>query len=93
MSGGSSSKAGYSVAAAGDVNGDGLADMIVGAPAVSSNAGRSYLVYGSSSFSSSVSLGSANTDVTFSGQGGGDYSGYPGRSAGRPTPIRPSGVR
>jgi len=41
---------GLSVSAAGDVNGDGLADLIVGAPASSpadgANAGRSYVVFG-----------------------------------------------
>jgi hypothetical protein len=41
-----------SVAGAGDVNGDGLADLIVGArqsdPASGSNAGRSYVVFGKS---------------------------------------------
>ncbi len=42
--------AGCSVAAVGDVNGDGLADMIVGAwggdPAGRNHAGRSYVVFG-----------------------------------------------
>jgi FG-GAP repeat/FG-GAP-like repeat len=44
---------GYSVSGAGDVNGDGLADLIVGAidadPGGVSNAGKSYVVFGKSS--------------------------------------------
>jgi hypothetical protein len=43
-------KADTSVASAGDVNGDGLADLIVGAyssdPADGDSAGRSYVVFG-----------------------------------------------
>ena len=38
---------GRAVAGAGDVNGDGYADVLVGAPAFSSNSGRFYLYLGS----------------------------------------------
>ena len=50
---------GYSVSSAGDVNGDGLDDLIVGAngadPSNKSNAGKSYVVFGKSN-SSAINL-------------------------------------
>ena len=37
---------GYSLAAGGDINGDGFADMLAGAPGFGSGAGRAYVYYG-----------------------------------------------
>ena len=37
---------GYSVSPAGDFNGDGYADLLIGAPGHASYTGRSYVVYG-----------------------------------------------
>jgi predicted RNA-binding protein with TRAM domain len=79
---------GVSVAAAGDVNGDGLADMIIGAfqadPASGSNAGRSYVVFGKADNTaidlSAVALGLGGFVVN--GQSINDASGYSVSAAG-----------
>jgi hypothetical protein len=44
-----SGQAGASVAGGGDFNGDGLADLIIGAPAAGNGSGAAYLVYGHAS--------------------------------------------
>jgi hypothetical protein len=46
---GSSDQAGRSVSTAGDVNGDGLADLLVGAPAADGGYGCTYVVFGKTS--------------------------------------------
>ena len=46
LSGVTGSWSGISVSGAGDVNGDGVADLIIGAPNTNSNAGASYVVFG-----------------------------------------------
>jgi hypothetical protein len=51
---------GSSVSGAGDINGDGFADIIIGAPNVDNGVGASYIVYGGKSLSSIINLGSLN---------------------------------
>ncbi len=58
-------EAGTSVSAAGDVNGDGLGDMIIGAPRWGSFAGNAYLVLGSATPSS---LGLAAASARYTGE-------------------------
>ena len=48
---------GYSVSAAGDVNGDGFADLIVGAPSDWTNPDAAYVIYGGN-FTHSATVGS-----------------------------------
>src|SRR5262249_39413520 len=68
---------GRSVSCAGDVNGDGLDDFIVGNPG--SGPGQSYVVFGKiSSFGSSLALSALDGTTGFRlvGAGDDDYSGY-----------------
>ncbi|MBK6875343.1 MAG: FG-GAP repeat protein [Ignavibacteria bacterium] len=63
---------GYSVSSAGDVNGDGYADLIVGAPfndAGGLNAGRAYIYFGGSIINSGV-------DVILTGLAASDQFGF-----------------
>ncbi|MBI4183928.1 MAG: FG-GAP repeat protein [Proteobacteria bacterium] len=83
-------QAGYSVAAAGDVNGDGFADIVVGAMAEDANgldSGAAYVIYGGD-FSGRVTqmggpgddllLGGAGDDVLVGGLGDDRLDGGPG---------------
>jgi hypothetical protein len=72
-----SGSSGSSVAAAGDVNGDGLADLIIGAPHVDDDTGRAYVVYGRSA-GSAVALSDVAQGVggfVIHGQSADDRSG------------------
>lgn len=61
----------------GDVNGDGIDDVIIGAPFAESERGHVYVVYGKSSFSASVGVGSLSGTVglTVKGIGGTNQAG------------------
>lgn len=76
---------GYSVASAGDVNGDGYADVIIGAPqndAIASDAGRSYVVFGKAT-TAAVDLAALGTaGFVINGQAANDGSGISVASAG-----------
>ncbi|HSW55228.1 MAG TPA: integrin alpha, partial [Ignavibacteriaceae bacterium] len=69
---------GYSVSTAGDVNGDGYSDVIVGAygnDAGGSNAGRAYIYFGGANMDSTA-------DVILTGAAAGDWFGYSVSTAG-----------
>ena len=78
-------QSGNSVASAGDVNEDGIADLVIGAPNANSFAGKSYVVFGRAGLGStgSLELSSLNGTSGFilNGQAG-DYSGSSVASAG-----------
>ncbi|OJA03234.1 integrin alpha, partial [Bathymodiolus thermophilus thioautotrophic gill symbiont] len=79
---------GFSVSSAGDVNGDGLDDLIVSAhhadPANKSNAGKSYVVFGKTNASainlSAIALGTGG--FVINGENANDFSAYSVSSAG-----------
>jgi len=79
---------GFSVSSAGDVNHDGFADLIIGAPKAAPNgtdSGASYVVFGKASgFSANLELSSLNGSTGFriSGEAAGDASGLWVSSAG-----------
>ena len=57
-------EAGYSVSGAGDVNGDGFDDLLVGAPLASSYAGETYIVFGGVGLGASGSFDLSMLDGT-----------------------------
>ena len=80
-----SDRSGRAVSSAGDVNGDGFDDLIIGAYLADSNAGESYVVFGASGgFSASLELSALDGSNGFllSGIDGSDLSGTSVSSAG-----------
>jgi Domain of unknown function (DUF4114)/FG-GAP repeat len=81
---GFSDSSGKSVSTAGDINGDNIDDLIIGAPSAASGAGQSYVVFGSTSaFNANLDLSSLNGSNGFAINGSGtDTSGNSVSSAG-----------
>jgi hypothetical protein len=78
-------RSGYSVASAGDVNGDGRDDFLIGAyldEDGGSSAGQSYLVLGRAAADWGMDFDLSNADASFWGEDAGDYSGRSVASAG-----------
>jgi len=82
-------QSGYSVSSAGDLNGDGFSDLIIGAhnsnPALSSSKGKSYVVFGqSASFGATLELSTLDgaTGFVLNGINYEDYSGRAVSAAG-----------
>jgi hypothetical protein len=79
-------EAGFSVSGIGDFNGDGYADYAIGAPFAKLFAGITYVLFGSSNPSNSISLSTIGTNFAqgfyLTGQNGNDYSGWNLASAG-----------
>jgi hypothetical protein len=69
---------GWQVASAGDVNGDGFDDLLIGAPYIDdpqSGPGKVYLVFGKAGgWSTNINLSQA--DASFIGESAGDWAGY-----------------
>ena len=76
--------AGRSVSGAGDVNGDGLADLIIGADGRASSQGANYVVFGQASPTASFDLATLDgaDGFRFDGDAAGDLSGRAVSSAG-----------
>ena len=72
---------GGSVASAGDVDGDGLDDLLIGAYGNDSNAGKSYLFFGST-VAAGGTFNLSTADGSFLGETANDYSGVSVASAG-----------
>ncbi len=77
----SGSETGYSVSGAGDINGDGFGDFVIGAPNADSNVGISYVVYGKLGLLD-IDLSSSEDCFTIHGINSNDYSGWSVSGAG-----------
>jgi hypothetical protein len=71
---------GWSVSDAGDVNGDNIPDVIIGAPGNNSSRGGAYIFYGRGSWNSFYNA--SDSDVNLSGENAGDEFGYSVSGAG-----------
>jgi hypothetical protein len=82
---------GASVSSAGDINGDGIADLVVGAPGANNKNGKSYVIFGKrSGWTSPISLSSLNGTNGFMLMG--EATGYSGTSVSSAGDINGDGI-
>ncbi|MDZ7333716.1 MAG: FG-GAP-like repeat-containing protein [candidate division KSB1 bacterium] len=74
--------AGYTVSSAGDMNGDGMADFLIGAPFLDRWGGRVYLFFGRKKADWGANFDIDHADVIFQGENYGDKAGWSVASAG-----------
>ncbi|OAI50836.1 hypothetical protein AYO37_00130 [Opitutia bacterium SCGC AG-212-L18] len=78
-------ESGYSVSGAGDFNGDGISDVIIGAPFANNGQGQSYIVFGSKGpWPATIDLGNldGSNGLTIYGIDSSDLTGYSVSGAG-----------
>lgn len=73
--------AGRSVASAGDVNGDGRFDLVIGAPYAAAHTGEAYVVFGQASYPATLNLSTLNGSNGFR-LSGGEANGEAGTAVG-----------
>jgi hypothetical protein len=79
------SDSGRSISSAGDVNGDGFDDFLIGAPyynASKGNEGKAYLFFGDATNSLSAGINCSEADASFIGEAEDDYAGWSVAGAG-----------
>jgi hypothetical protein len=82
LTGEAGSQFGYAAASAGDLNGDGFGDIVVGANTSTSNSGAAYVYYGSVDGIDDVGSASADVSLSITGTPINSYFGYSVNSAG-----------
>lgn len=78
----SGGQAGAAVAGAGDVNGDGRDDFIIGAPALTTNTGAAYVVLGKAQHYTATALTSSSSIIKLTGEATSNFAGSAVASAG-----------
>jgi hypothetical protein len=60
----------------GDANGDSKAEMLIGAPSLTTNTGAAYIIYGGATLSNVATSSLGTTGIAFTGSGSGDFAGF-----------------
>jgi hypothetical protein len=84
--------AGEAASSAGDINGDGFDDIIIGAPFFSFGIGRGYVIYGNAAGSGDIDLAALAPGAGFKLTGNGGYEDFVGRAVDSAGDINGDGI-